>query len=198
MKKTNIPNLVSALVRLMLFALVFAMMSCSREESIEPTAAEEEEEEVPFLLTQELLDAATFVRAASDTLISGDPFAGRNNDPARLLIRDVFTNVQPGQRLAEGSIIAVRAFEDNNGRRGNLVQVDVMVKRAAGFNPSGADFEYIRTPFDPNVNYRQHPNGLVPELLSSARGLDLQVEPLSCVNCHRFAGGEDFVWHRNF
>jgi hypothetical protein len=39
-----------------------------------------------------------------------------------------------------------------------------MVKREAGYNPQGNDFEYMRIPFDAATNYTLHPNGNLPSV----------------------------------
>ena len=71
-----------------------------------------------------------------------------------------------------------------------------MVKREAGFNTAGNDFEYMRIAFDPSVNYEEHPNGLVPDSTNSGvRGLGTNILTVNCVDCHKNTSG--FIFYDN-
>lgn len=171
--------------------LSLAVYSCSKDDTpqpVEPTA----DTSVPFTLTQEMLDAAIFVSDPQDTLFTGNPF-GQRELAARNNYRSIFSTSPKSQPLQVGDINAIRAFSNLDGEKGALLFVDVMVKREAGYNPQGNDFEYIRIPFDSLVDYQQHPNGVVPDLISKNRGLGTNILSVNCVNCHRSAN--DFIFY---
>ncbi len=140
------------------------------------------------LITQQDLDEAVLVIAGSDTAILGNPFGVRTSRAEIESIRGMFasrsTNVAP---LLPGTVLVIRSHLNQNGQRGRLRNVHVMVKRERSYNPEGGDFEYINIAFDPATDYALHPNGLLPALTDRAnRGLD--VASFGCVACHRRAG----------
>lgn len=142
----------------------------------------------PFLLTQALLDSVTTL---ADSAITGNGFTVRN-DGSDKDIKDIYTNKPLERPLQIGDIFVIRNFYNEEGRRGSLDFVDVMVLRENGFNPFGRDFEYFRMDFDSTTNYLLHPNGIVPALDNIYdRGRD--VARASCVACHR-NGGDDFLF----
>jgi hypothetical protein len=178
------------LVYLFLLSLLLVLGSCQQEEET-PAAG--------FILTQAQLDAAVLVYRSTDLNITGAPFGNRQNDSTRFLIRDIYSNVPAGKPLAAGSLVAIRAYKKAPGGRGKLKLIDVMVKQPAGYNANGGDFEYLRIHYDPATDYKQHPNGLLPEVSQvNARGRDLVVSPESCVSCHRKAGHRSFIFSRDF
>jgi hypothetical protein len=149
-------------------------------------------------VTQEMLDSATLINAPSDNGITGTPFGHRENDSTRFLIRDIFSNVSSGQSLGSGSVIAIRAYENIDGKRGKLKLIDLMVKKQSGYNTNGGDFEYMRIKYNVATDYSTHPNGLLPAVSEQElRGKDLIISPESCVSCHQKAGRNRFTFSRS-
>jgi len=154
--------------------------------------------EPDVLITQEQLDAATLLNASSDQHITGTPFGHRDNDSTRFLIRDITSNIPAGASIKAGSIIAIKAYENQNGTRGKMVLCDVMVKQQSGYNSKGGDFEYVRIKFNNSTDYSTHPYGILPERSQTElRGKDLIIAPESCVSCHSKAGKNRFTFSRN-
>ena len=167
--------------------------SCSKDDKLQPDIPPENVS--PFVLTQQLLDSATFVSEATDTLIIGDPFGAREPS-AQNDFRSIFSTADKNQPLKAGHIIAIRAYTNKNGHRDKLLFVDVMVKRETGFNPDGNDFEYMRIMYDPLVDYNKHPNGLVPDINNTkVRGLGDNILSINCVSCHQRT--DDFIFYDN-
>lgn len=145
----------------------------------------------PFLLTQRQLDALVVIASEADSAITGNGFTVRN-DGSDITIKDIYTNKPPGRPVLTGDIFVIRNFHNLDGQKGKLDFIDVMVKREAGYNDFGGDFEYFRMDYDSTTNYRQHPNGIVPALDNIYdRGQD--VARAACVACHR-NGGPDFLF----
>jgi hypothetical protein len=169
------------------------LYSCSKDDTGHPV--EEPDVNKPFVITQELLDAATFVSAANDTLIIGNPFNEREIE-AQNNFRSIFSNVPKSNTLKSGDIITIINFANENGRPGRQLFVDVMVKRESGFNAEGNDFEYMRIMYDPSVDYKAHPNGILPDIKdTNARGMGGNILTVDCVTCHRKTA--DFIFYDN-
>jgi hypothetical protein len=153
---------------------------------------------VPFVMTQAHLDAAKSVGAARDTAIVGDPFNAFGTDTVTTLhkIRDLVCNTSPTSPVAVGSIWVRRAYKYNGGVRGTLINDVVMVKRDSGYFPEGGDFEYITIPFDSAVDYRVHPNGILPAVSDTThRGTGTKLQ--ACITCHAGSGaGSDRLFSR--
>jgi hypothetical protein len=146
------------------------------------------------LISQADLDSAIRVVQPADRLILGNPF-GVRTDPAEInSIREILTNKRLNEPFRPGHIIVIRSFENRNGERGNLRNNHIMVKRAAGYNPAGGDFEYINIDFDPQHDYARHPNGALPALTDTQnRGID--IARFRCVQCHQHtSAGGDFLF----
>jgi len=74
-----------------------------------------------------------------------------------------------------------------------------MVKHESSYNTTGGNFEYLRLKYNATIDYTQHPNGLLPDLLQTdSRNIDLVVSPESCVTCHKKASRNSFIFSRNF
>lgn len=147
----------------------------------------------PFLLTQTALDQINTVSLASDTTITGNIFNVRN-DGSDKNIKDIYSNKPFDRTVQTGDIFVIRNFLNEDGQRGALDFVDVMVRREDGFNPFAGDFEYFRMGYDSMTNYAMHPNGIVPTIDNVYdRGKD--VARAACVACHR-NGGQDFLFTR--
>jgi hypothetical protein len=89
-----------------------------------------------FLLTQKMLDAVIPVVAPSDTAITGNSFGVRNDGSDRS-IKNIYTNKPTNRAIQVGDIIVIQCFINENGGRGTLEFVDIMVKRENGFDSSG-------------------------------------------------------------
>lgn len=154
----------------------------------------------PFLLTQAGLDAVTEVPAANLDAITGDPFGARRGEPATVaeVMRQITANRRVEEPVTAGSVYTLRSFYHQNGQRGALKHVDVMIKREAGYNPLAADFEFIRILADSTTDYVRHPNGRLPDTtLTTARGRDLVAGNTTCRNCHAATtAGGDFLFHK--
>jgi hypothetical protein len=173
---------------ILLFSVITFAWACQKTDDANPDV----------LITQGQLDAATLINTSSDQNITGTPFGHRDNDSARFLIRDIFSNAKPNQAFTAGSIIAIKAYENVNGTRGKLKLCDVMIKQQDGYNTKGGNFEYIRIKYDPATDYKTHPFGILPDRSQTAlRGKDLIIAPESCVACHKKAGKNRFTFSRN-
>jgi hypothetical protein len=176
-----------------LFISTMSLISCSRE-AIEingdptPTPLPE------GVFNQGVLDSAVLVMHPSDLNITGNPFGTRFNATEINSIRDITTNKRADEALQVGHVFAIKSFRNNNGQRGTLINVHIMVKRENGYNPNGGDFEYINIDFDPNTDYTQHPNGELPDITDTVnRGID--VARFNCVQCHRHSStAGDFLF----
>ena len=154
----------------------------------------------PLLLSQAGLDAVTGVPAANLDAITGDPFGARSGEPATVaeVMRQITANRRVEEPVTVGSVYTLRSFYYQNGQRGALKHVDVMIKREAGYNPLAADFEFIRIMADSATDYTLHPNGRLPDTtLTTVRGRDLVAGNTTCRSCHAAtAAGGDFLFHK--
>ncbi len=93
-----------------------------------------------FLLSQAGLDEVTVVPAANLDAITGDPFNARSGEPATVaeVMRQITANRRVGEAVTVGSVYTLRSFYHQNGLRGALKHVDVMIKREAGLQPAGS------------------------------------------------------------
>jgi hypothetical protein len=157
--------------------LVGSLQSCKQDEATGPGISQ-------VLIIQAQLNAVTLVSSPADTMITGNPFVEREVEE-RAHIRDIFTNYSTSEPISEGDIIAIRSFINENGRRGTLRFVDVMVKRETGYNTAGNDFEYMRIPYEASTDYSLHPNGMLPDTSQvQFRGLGTNILSVNCVTCH--------------
>lgn len=178
---------------LCLFFMCVTLYSCTKESVVQPEVADGPG---TFLITQQALDAATFVTDARDTLFTGNPFGAREVE-ARPNFRAIFSSANKSQVQQPGHITVIRSFANVDGRRGTLLFADVMVKREAGFNAGGNNFEYMRIPYDSSVDYGLHPNGMLPEISNtSMRGVGTNILSINCVTCHVTTA--DFIFYDNF
>jgi hypothetical protein len=146
------------------------------------------------IFNQQVLDSAILVVQNSDLAITGNPFRTRTSAAEINSIRDITTNKKINENLRPGHVFVIKSFQNQNGRKGALINIHIMVKRENGFNPIGGDFEYINIDFNSNTNYNRHPNGELPALTDTAnRGID--VARFACVNCHRHSSTNgDFLF----
>ncbi len=144
----------------------------------------EEEPKQPFVLTQEALDNATVIYQSG---IIDDPFKAFNDaaqfgstDPAiGNKKRDLYRNGDKGAFVSVGTIIVRRAYDKNSGV---LINAAIMIKHEEGFNDATNDWEFINNKYDSAVDYKAHPNGMLPDISKTdIRGVNLT----NCVNCHK-------------
>lgn len=157
---------------LMLFILAVA---CKKKE---------EEPKQPFVLTQEALDNATVIYQSG---IIDDPFKAFNDaaqfgsaDPTiGNKKRDLYSNGDKGIAINSGTIIVRRAYDKNSDV---LINAAIMIKHEEGFNDATNDWEFINNKYDSAVDYKAHPNGMLPDISKTdIRGVNLT----NCVNCHK-------------
>lgn len=107
-------------------------------------------------------------------------------------IRDSYTNLKmPGGTIEPGTIFTKRAYaKKKDGSRGDLVMLFAMIKHEKGYYPAGGDWEYVSIPYDKSVDYKIHPNGMLPAMIDD----NMRGKVTSCANCHSSAMGNDFVF----
>ena len=188
--KQTIARIVPAVLAM---AVTVVALNCKKNED-----AADHPSENQFNITQSQLDAATLIVSARDTGITGDPYNAAYPDSSiSERIRDVHASIPKGDSIVPGSIFVRKTYKYQNKVRGRLLNTTVMVKREAGFFPSGGDYEYMRIPFDPSTDYTKHPNGMLPEISeATCRGSD-QIAFATCVTCHQKPQtGPDRLFHR--
>lgn len=85
------------------------------------------------------------------------------------------------KNLPEGSLI----IKENYGPDGKkLMAITAMVK-AKGYNPSGADWYWVKFRPDGTVDRKVTPTG---------SSMALSGKPTGCIDCHSGAGGDDFLF----
>jgi len=118
-----------------------------------------------FNVTQEQLNHATILSSAQDTAIVGDPFNAFASDTftTKHKLRDLFDNISLDKNVTIGTIMARRSYYYpwTQYKRDSLLNVVVMIKREAGYNPQGGDWEYMDIKYNKNTNYIQNPNGML-------------------------------------
>jgi hypothetical protein len=176
-----------------LFISTMSFVSCSKE-TIDVNGEVTSTPITEGIFNQRVLDSAVLVMHPSDLTIVGNPFGTRFNAAEINSIRDITTNKREGEAIRAGHVFAIKSFTSNNGQRGTLINVHIMVKREVGYNPNGGDFEYINIDFDPQTDYTLNPNGVLPNVTDTAnRGVD--VVRFSCVQCHRHSSTNgDFLF----
>ncbi|MGM0531177.1 MAG: cytochrome P460 family protein, partial [Bacteroidota bacterium] len=143
-------------------------------------------------LTQDKLDQATshlgdFTGQTFDAAI---PHGGPDGISIDSTIRAVYGNVdQLGSSIEKGTLITKRTYKKNpDDSKGQLFVTFAMFKRESGYDSENADWEYVQMPADENIDYDEHPNGLL-SAENAARGkLD------GCISCHGAAAGDDYVF----
>ena len=167
------------LMSLVCFGFLFSFSSCT-----------DEPEEV--VTTQADLNAA--VNVLSKT--SGGSFAhgGPDGTTGDQTNRDMYSDLADPKTgtITEGTIITKRTFVRNtDGSSGDLYVTFAMIKREADYWPEGGDWEYVKMPYDANVDYTANPNGMLPSEGDADRG-----KLAGCQTCHAQAEGNDFLYSR--
>lgn len=106
--------------------------------------------------------------------------------------RDSYTNMNtPQEAIKIGSIFTKRVYlKKKDGTKGDLEMIFAMIKQEKGYFKEGGDWEYIMIPYEKNLDYKKHPNGILPkEIDDKMRG-----KIMSCIDCHSQAVGKDFVF----
>lgn len=146
-------------------------------------------------ISQKDLDMATTPAKLS---VTGTPLGevsishdGRNVS-ADSSFRDSYTNMgSPKETIKEGTVFTKRAYAKNkDGSKGNLLSLFAMIKREKGYFPEGGDWEYVSIPYDKAVDYKKHPNGILPD----ASKKYMRGKITMCGSCHQAAAGKDFVF----
>jgi hypothetical protein len=183
------------LFSIIFFAYSIFLTACKDQQGEEILSSDETQNNIiTEVFNQEILDNAVLVVQNSDLGITGNPFGTRFAAAEINSIRDISTNKRTNERIRAGHVFVIKSFQNQNGQKGQLINIHIMVKRENGFNPTGGDFEYINIDFDPTTDYAQHPNGELPALTDTAnRGLD--ITRFACVNCHRHSSTNgDFLF----
>lgn len=106
--------------------------------------------------------------------------------------RDSYTNISSSKgEIKPGTIFTKRAYlRKSDGSKGSLEMIFAMVKQKQGYYPAGGDWEYISISPEKNIDYKVHPNGMLPaEADDEMRG-----KIFMCGDCHKAASGKDFVF----
>lgn len=74
----------------------------------------------------------------------------------------------------EGTILVKESFKDSGGKKGDLANITIMVKREGGFDSGNGDWEYLMT--------------------NQAKAVQMQGALGMCINCHAQASDSDFVF----
>ncbi|MEE4260065.1 MAG: hypothetical protein V2I62_09910 [Bacteroidales bacterium] len=156
----------------------------------------EDKDETPatYTVTQSDLNKAA---TAEDLGVSGTPFGqdvsiphnGSTMSPDST-IRDIYSNLNRAATIEMGTIFTKHTFLMNeDGSKGDLQVTFAMVKREAGYNPEGGDFEYIMMPNDGSIDYGVNPNGELPDVSQT----DMRGKLAMCASCHSKSSSYVFV-----
>jgi hypothetical protein len=174
--KTKNRFFISAVMVLM----VLFTLSCSNDNDANPE----------YNITQAELDAVSgFIgEYTGGTMAHGGP----DGTSADSTIRLVYASISSlDGDIPVGTIVAKNTYK--RGADGNktdeLFVSFAMVKREAGYNTEGGDFEYIMIPYNETVDYSAHPYGILPDKNTDGWG-KLEM----CMGCHLAAGGSDFLF----
>ena len=74
----------------------------------------------------------------------------------------------------EGSMVVKESYKDSSGKKGDLSNLTIMVKREMGYDPDNGDWEYIMT--------------------NPARDVQAQGALGMCINCHKAAADSDYIF----
>lgn len=167
------------------FILIFSMLSVLFVSSCK----EDEEGNKAYIVSQDDIDNANKLIAT----FTGSNFAHGFSNQALgdSTVRMVYgANAQLPSSFPVGTTITKNTFKaDKDGNATTMRTASfAMVKREAGYYPSGGDWEYVLMPFDANADYTTHPNGSLDGAGAS------QGQLVSCVDCHTKARGSDFLF----
>lgn len=106
--------------------------------------------------------------------------------------RDSYTNMSlPKGEIKPGTIFTKRAYlKKSDGSKGNLEMLFAMIKQKKGYYPAGGDWEYISISPEKNIDYKVHPNGMLPAKADD----EMRGKISMCGDCHKAASGKDFVF----
>lgn len=106
--------------------------------------------------------------------------------------RDSYTNMSlPKGEIKPGTIFTKRAYlRKSDGSKGSLEMIFAMVKQKKGYYPAGGDWEYVSISPEKNIDYKIHPNGILPLTVDN----DSRGKITFCGDCHKKASGNDFVF----
>jgi len=161
-------------------AMALVLSSCSDDDDKDPAE---------LLITQAQLDESTnFIKSFTGGQMA---HAGPLVDDADSTIREVFSSeISLDGGLSTGVIVTKNTYKKNpDGSKGDLLLSFAMIKREAGYDDENENWEYVMIPFDENVDYSDHPYGILPEVGSDMRG-----QLASCISCHAGGGGGDYLF----
>jgi len=148
-------------------------------------SAECDDNSCEYGLTQESLNSTS--QLAIGELTGGFAHGGSGVET----IREVFTTdgSVAGETISPGYAITKHTYaKDSLGNKGDLLVIFAMLKHGEGYWDDTNDWEYIRIPADPTVDYTVNPNGI---LANAAVSGNVHDENPGCVDCHNGAGGGD-------
>lgn len=150
--------------------------------------AECDDNSCEYALTQESLNSANQI--AVDPLTGGTFPHGGMGLTGEQTIREIFTNDGTvASEISPGYAITKHTYaKDSLGNKADLLVTFAMLKHGEGYWEDTNNWEYIRIPADPTVDYTVNPNGILANANLSGNMHD---ENPGCVNCHNGAGGGD-------
>lgn len=161
----------------LVFILSAIIVSCSKDD-----------EPGPITLTQEMLDGVSN-KIGSWT---GGDFAHGADTNGSGTVRDVFASIASLEgNVPVGTIITKKTWarDADEIKTDELYVSFAMVKREAGYNPGGGDWEWVMMPYDEMNDYSAHPYGKLP-----AEGADGRGKLEGCISCHAGAAGNDYIF----
>lgn len=176
-------------IYLLAFVFIAGVTSCSDDDDDDAAGQE------PYNVTQADLNAST---TEIDIGVTGTPYGedvtvAHNGQPISpdSTIRDIYSTLDDvSEDIDVGTIFTKHTFiKDEDDSRKALAVTFAMVKREAGYNPDGGDWEYVVMPNDGSNDYEANPNGKLPP--ESAEGMRGKLA--NCMGCHS-AGGDDYLF----
>jgi len=147
-------------------------------------SAECEDNSCEYELTQEGLNSAS--QLALGDLKGGFAHGGTGVET----VREIFTtDGSVPSDISAGYAITKHTYAlDSLGNKGDLLVIFAMLKHGEGYWEDTNDWEYIRIPADPTVDYAATPNGILEK--ANLSGNVHAMNP-GCVDCHNGADGGD-------
>lgn len=93
-------------------------------------------------------------------------------------------NLPEYKAYPEGTVMLKENFSKNNGRPDAPISITAMIKRAAGYDSSNGDWEYLE--FDPNGSVLLQGKANDPEVAQR------------CASCHQSVANRDYIFSHVF